>query len=390
MMVSAMSLVISTAALVGYQLAGDKSYATLPVAASLVATMLTTIPAAVLMHRFGRRNGFMFASVIALLGVALLVYATVHKQFWLFLFAIMSVGFFNGFGNYYRFTAADTVDPEHKSRAISYVLLGGVVAAFVGPNLANLTRNLIPGAEFAGSYSMLFVFYFVSLVLQFFLKVPKQGDLLHGSAEGEARPLTEIIKQPKFIVAIISGMLGYGIMSFVMTATPLAMQQHKFPFSDTAFVIQWHLLGMFLPSFFTGALINRFGLKKIMLLGTLVGFGCVSINLLGSTTMHFFFGLLMLGVSWNFLFVGATTMLTETYRPAERFKTQAVNDFTVFTTVALSSLSAGAVQHLYGWKFVNMGVLPLYIIILISLLALGYRERKEKVSLDPVTQEFRF
>jgi MFS family permease len=383
MMVSAMSLVISTAALVGYQLAADKSYATLPVAASLVATMLTSIPAAILMQRIGRRGGFMFASVVALLGAALLVYATVHKQFWLFLFAIMSVGFFNGFGNYYRFTAADVVDEAHKSRAISYVLLGGVVAAFVGPNLANLTRTLIPGAEFAGSYATLFAFYSASLLLQAFLKLPNRTDLLHEHEQGESRSLAIIIRQPKFIVAIISGMLGYGIMSFVMTATPLAMQQHHFPFSNTAFVIQWHILGMFLPSFFTGSLINRIGVKKVMLLGTLIGFGCVTVNLLGTTTTHFFVALLMLGVSWNFLFVGATTMLTETYLPAERFKTQAVNDFTVFTTVALSSLSAGAVQHLFGWKFVNLGVIPLYAIILISLLTLGYKERKSKINPIP-------
>jgi len=380
MMVSAMSLVISTAALVGFQLAADKSYATLPVAASLVATMFTTIPAAILMQRIGRRNGFMFASIVALMGTGLLVYATMHKQFWLFLFAIMSVGFFNGFGNYYRFTAADVVDDAHKSRAISYVLLGGVVAAFVGPNLANLTRTLIPGAEFAGSYATLFGFYTISLLLQSFLKLPSRSDLLQEHAGGELRSLSQIMRQPKFLVALVSSMLGYGIMSFVMTATPLAMQHRHFPFSDTAFVIQWHILGMFLPSFFTGNLINRFGVKKVMLTGTVIGFGCVSVNLLGTSTTHFFIALLMLGVSWNFLFVGATTMLTETYLPAERFKTQAVNDFTVFTTVALSSLSAGAVQHLFGWKFVNLSVIPFYAIILISLLALGYRERKDRAA----------
>jgi len=378
MMVSAMSLVISTAALVGYQLAADKSYATLPVAASLVATMLTSIPAALLMQRVGRRNGFMFASVVALLGAGLLFYSIRHGQFWLFMVAIMSIGFFNGFGNYYRFTAADVADEEHKSRAISYVLLGGVVAAFVGPNLANLTRTWIPGAEFAGSYITLFGFYSASLLLQFFLKLPGRGDLLHEHAKGSSRPLAQIIRQPKFIVAIISGMLGYGIMSFVMTATPLAMQHRHFPFSDTAFVIQWHILGMFLPSFFSGSLINRIGLKKVMLLGATIGLGCVAINLLGTTTTHFFVALLMLGISWNFLFVGATTMLTETYTPAERFKTQAVNDFTVFTTVALSSLSAGAVQHLFGWRIVNMSVIPLFTIILIALLTLGYKERKNK------------
>ena len=382
-MISAMSLVVSTAALVGYRLAEDKSYATLPVAASLIATMLTSIPAALLMQRIGRRNGFMFASVIALLGVGLLVYSIEHNQFWFFLLAIMSIGFFNGFGNYYRFTAADVADTDHKSRAISYVLLGGVVAAFVGPNLASLTRTWVPGAEFAGSYFMLFIFYGASLILQFFLKLPHQDDLLQERARGDSRPLSRIIRQPKFIVAVISGMLGYGVMSFVMTATPLAMQHRHFPFSDTAFVIQWHLLGMFLPSFFTGSMISRIGLKKVMLLGTLIGMGCVAINLAGTTTTHFFVALLMLGISWNFLFVGATTMLTETYTPAERFKTQAVNDFSVFTTVAVSSLSAGAVQHMFGWRIVNYSVIPLLVIVLVSLLMLGYRDRKNKINPIP-------
>lgn len=382
MMVSAMSLIVSTAALVGYQLAADKSYATLPVATGMIATMFASIPAAMLMQRIGRRNGFMLASVIALCGAGLMTYAIISKQFWLFLVAIMFIGVFNGFGNYYRFTAADAVDEEHKSRAISYVLLGGVVAAFVGPNLANWTHNWIPNADFAGSYVMLLVVYALSLLLQSFLKLPNQADLLHEHAAGEARPLGKIMKQPRFIVAVISGMLGYGIMAFVMTATPLAMQHRHFPFSDTAFVIQWHVLGMFLPSFFTGHLINRIGLKKVMLLGTLIGIGCAVINLTGTSTNHFFVALLMLGVSWNFLFVGATTLLTETYTPAERFKTQAVNDFTVFTVVAISSLSAGAVQHMYGWEMVNYSAIPLFIVILISLVTLVYKERKGKI--EPV------
>jgi MFS family permease len=382
MMVSAMSLIVSTSALVGYNLASDKSYATAPLAVGLIATMVASIPAAMWMQRIGRKAGFMTASLIGIAGSGLLALSITHHLFWLFISASALIGIFNAFGNYYRFTAADAVDEEHKSRAISLVLAGGVIAAVVGPNLANYTKFLIPNAEFAASYAILMVFYAVSLILQGLLRLPKQTDLLHAHEPGTARPLREIVRQPKFIVAVICGMLGYGIMSFVMTATPLAMQHRHMPFSDTAFVIQWHVLGMFVPSFFTGNLINRFGVKKIMLVGTLVGLGCAAINIVGSSTTHFFYGLLLLGISWNFLFVGATALLTETYHPAERFKTQAVNDFIVFTIVAVSSLSAGVINHMFGWKVINYSVIPLYLIALISIVMLRYTERRKPV--DPV------
>ncbi len=379
-MVSAMSLLVSTSALVGYQLADDKSFATLPIAAGLVATMLASIPAAMLMQRVGRKAGFLFASVLGLIGAGLLTLAITERLFWLFMAATIFIGIFNGFGNYYRFTAADVVDEAHKSRAISLVLAGGVIAAIVGPNLANYARFMIPDAEFAGSYAALLGFYALSIVLQSFLKLPKQSDLLHAEKAGSSRSLKEIARQPKFIVAVICGMLGYGIMVFVMTATPLAMQHRQLPFSDTAFVIQWHVLGMFVPSFFTGHLINRFGLRKIMLLGTLIGLGCVVINIMGTSTNHFFAALLLLGVSWNFLFVGATTLLTETYTPTEQFKTQAANDFIVFTVVAIASLSAGAIHHMFGWQAVNYSVIPLLLIILVSLIMLGHKEQKKTIN----------
>lgn len=378
-MVSAMSLIVATAALVGYQLAEDKSYATLPMAVGLMATMLASIPAAMMMQRVGRKASFMFASVLGLIGAALLTLAITEKLFWLFMTAIVFIGIFNGFGNYYRFTAADAVDEAHKSRAISLVLAGGVIAAIIGPNLANITRLSIPGAEFAGGYATLLGFYVLSFILQSFLKLPEQSDLLHTETTNTSRSLKEIARQPKFIVAVTCGMLGYGIMAFVMTATPLAMQHRHMPFSDIAFVIQWHVLGMFVPSFFTGHLIHRFGLKKIMFAGVLIGLACVVINIVGSSTDHFFVALLLLGICWNFLFVGATTLLTETYKPSEKFKTQAMNDFIVFTVVAIASLSAGAVHHMYSWQAVNYSVIPLFVIILISLMMLSNKERKDSV-----------
>jgi len=382
MMVSSMSLIVSTSALVGYNLASDKSYATAPLAVGLIATMLASIPAALWMQRVGRKAGFMSASVIGFAGAGLLALSITQHLFWLFIAASALIGLFNAFGNYYRFTAADAVDEAHKSRAISLVLAGGVIAAVVGPNLANYTKSLIPNADFAASYAFLMIFYAISLLLQGFLKLPKKSDLLRTKESGTARPLRDIVRQEKFVVAVICAMLGYGVMSFVMTATPLAMQHRHMPFSDTAFVIQWHVLGMFIPSFFTGHLINRFGVKRIMALGALLGLGSTAINIVGASAMHFFYGLLLLGISWNFLFVGATALLTETYHPSEQFKTQAVNDFVVFTVVAISSLSAGAINHMFGWKVINYSAIPLYLAALASILMLRYREKRKPV--DPV------
>jgi len=190
------------------------------------------------------------------------------------------------------------------------------------------------------------------------------------------RRIQEIARQPKFIIALICGTLGYGIMSLIMTATPLAMDHHAHHFDDTSFVIQWHVLGMFAPSFFTGFLIERFGLRTILRLGALFGFGCVAINLGGTSVWHFWTALFLLGLSWNFLFIGATTLLTETYTSSEKARTQASNDFAVFTSVTLSSLSAGALQHHFGWAMVNVGVLPLLAVIWIAIVALGKVDNK--------------
>ena len=375
LMMSAMSLITATSSLVGYELATNKSYATLPFATILIATMLTSIPAAKLMERIGRKYSFILASTIGIAGGIISTLGIIQHDFWIFLSASLLIGIFNGFGIYYRFTAADAVDDKYKARAISYVMAGGVLAAIIGPNLANHTQTLIEHAHFAGSYASIILLYVLTLALLSFLKLPEQAAFTDTHISGAARPIKQIIRQPKCIVAIICGMLGYGVMSFVMTATPLAMHHHAYPFSETAFVIQWHVLGMFAPSFVTGHLIRRFGLISIMSIGAIFGLLCVAINLNGTTTTHFFFGLLLLGISWNFLFIGATTMLTETYTRPERFKTQALNDFIVFTVVAIASLSAGALQHRYGWQTVNYGAIPAMVIILLSLLWLQLNNR---------------
>lgn len=381
LMMSSTTLVVATSALVGYALAANKAYATLPFALQLIATMLTSIPAAMLMRRIGRQRGFMLATLLGMGGASLCTFAILNGSFPLFLSGTFLLGTFNGFGNYYRFTAADAVDPAHKSRAISFVLAGGVIAAIVGPNLANLTRDLITQAAFAGSYAAIIGVYVLSLLILSLLALPNtHTQATHARHAG--RPLRQIMQQPKFIVAVICAMLGYGVISLVMTATPLAMHHHAHPFSDTSFVIQWHVLGMYVPSFFTGHLIQRFGLLRIMLLGSVFGLACVAINLTGTTVTHFWIALVFLGISWNFLFIGATTLLTETYRSEEMFKTQAVNEFIVFSTVSAASLSAGALQHLYGWQAVNLGAIAPLVIISGSLLWLRFSTTSPVVVTD--------
>lgn len=375
---SGTSLVVATTALVGYELADDKTYASLPFALQLLSTMLTSIPAAILMSRIGRKAAFLMATIIAVLGGLTCTIAIMQHQFSLFLLGGILLGMFAGFANYYRFTAADNVDKEHKSRAISYVLAGGVLAAIIGPNLANLTRDSIAQASFAGSYASTIVLYVLSFILLVFLKLPNQQRIGIEIPHKRGRPLVQIARQPGFIIAIICGMLGYATMSLVMTATPLAMQQHAHPFADTSFVIQWHVLAMFAPSFFTGHLIRRFGLFWIMLTGALCGIACVIINLNGTDIPHFWFALVLLGLCWNFLFIGATTLLTETYTTEERFKTQAINDFLVFSMVASASLTAGVLQHNYGWQAVNYSALPALFIILLSLAWL-YRLKQDNL-----------
>ncbi len=377
MAMSGASLTVTTAALVGFELAEDKSLSTLPLAMQFIAVMLTSIPAAMIMNRLGRKPGFLISTLFAISGAAIAAWSIINQQFIGFVIGGVLIGMFNGFANYFRFAAADSVDFNHKSRAISLVLAGGVIAAVIGPNLAKYTQHSVQDADFAGSYAALIVLYVMAVLALSLLRLPHHK---HDVDTGpEQRPLKEIIKQPEWVVAVICGMLGYGVMSFVMTATPLAMKHHAHDFSDTSFVIQWHVLAMFAPSFFTGSLIRKFGELSIMTMGALMGIACVIINLAGSSVSHFWIALFLLGISWNFLYVGATTLVTHTYHASERFKVQAVNDFIIFSTVAFASLSAGYLQHHYGWRSVNVGVLPLLAIVLISIAYLKFSNRKLSV-----------
>jgi len=347
-----------------------------------ITTMLGSVPASLLLEKIGRRKGFMLATFLGMSASAISTYAIIIHQFWMFVFGIGMIGLFNSFGNYFRFAAADAVTVNYKSRAISYVMLGGVIAAFIGPNLANFAKDWVTDAEFAGSYAVIMVIYILMLLTLSAISLPHPAaNEKLDTPHQKARPLKIIAKQPKFIVAIICAMLGYGVMSLVMTATPLAMKHDNHSFSDTSFIIQYHLLGMFIPSFFTGSLISYLGIYRILTAGVLSGFGCVAINLSGHDVYHYWAALVLLGLCWNFLFVGGTTLLTETYYPVERAKTQALNDFIVFSTAALASLSAGYLQHQFGWKMVNLGVIPPLLLVLASLLWIQTKPFEQRISL---------
>lgn len=374
LMMSGNTLMVTTSALVGFSLATDKSLATLPLAMQFLATMLVTIPASFVMKRHGRRMGFLLGTMLGITGAMLLAVAIYQHSFWLFVLGASLIGMFNGFGVYYRFAAVDAADDDYKSRAISYVMAGGVIAALVGPNLANWTMEW-SRLPFAGSYLALCGIYLLSILALPFLQIPQPTEL---EQQAKGRSLRQIIRQPVFIVALLGAMLGYGVMSLVMTATPLAMKHSQISFSDTAMVIQWHVLGMFAPSFFTGHLIRFFGVLRIMLAGVLLYVVTVATNLNGTGLWDYWLALLLLGVGWNFLYVGGTTLLTESYRPEEKAKVQALNDFMIFTTVTLTSVSAGVLQYYFGWQVVNMGVIPILLIILVAIVWLMMQRRKER------------
>ncbi len=383
MMMSSTSLMVTSAALVGRNLANDPALATAPLAAAFVSTMLASVPAAWLMHRIGRKAGFVLASFIGATGATLAAWSIVQGAFWGFVGAAALIGTHNAFGNYYRFAAADSSPREQKGRAISWILAGGVLAAFIGPNLANLGHDWIGNAPFAGGFLAVMLLYLAAAAALSLLRLPPQAEDRPDDTE-PVRPLREIARQPAYRVALICATLGYGVISLVMTATPLAMSHHHHSLPDAAFVIQWHVLAMFAPSFFTGRLIDRWGIPCILILGALAGLACVIVNLNGTSVSHFWAALVLLGLSWHFLFIGATTLLTRCYRPSEKTRVQASNDFAVFTTVTLSSLSAGALQHLFGWQLVNLGVVPMLLVALGAALWFARHERDNTIQAAPL------
>jgi len=374
---TANAVVVTASALAGQQLAPGSGLATLPFSLQFVVAMAATFPASLLMKRLGRRLGFACGAGFGLASGVLGCLALLGGRFGLFCLAGALYGGFMGFAQYYRFAAADAAPPAWQPRAIALVLAGGVVAALAGPELAKATTTLFAPVLFAGCYAVVAALALATLGVLAFVTIPPPG---REERQASGRPLLEIARQPTFVVALLGAMVAYATMSLVMTATPLAMLACAHAFSDAAFVIQWHILGMFAPSFFSGRLISRFGASRVMLVGCGLLVLAVAINLSGVSVMQFWAALLLLGVGWNFMFVGATTLLTTTYRAAEKAKVQGLNDLLVLATVALASLSSGALQHLVGWSAVNLGVL----LPLLGALAAMLRLRRQMASARPL------
>jgi len=277
-------------------------------------------------------------------------------SFPLFCFGTFMIGSSNGFAQQYRFAAAELADDRFRAKAISLVLAGGVISGMFGLEAAKWSRDLFSPVLFAGCFAMVVALQLAAATLLTFVRLPAPPP--RDPIRGSGRPLGQIVRQPLFVVALLCGMVGYGVMSLVMTATPIAMIGCGFAFTDAAFVIQWHILGMYGPSFFTGHLIARFGLTPILLTGAALLLACCGINLAGLAEGNFWVANLLLGIGWNFLFIGGTTLLTRTYAPEERAKVQALNDFTIFGTSTLSSFSSGALLAGFGWQTVQLTVMP--------------------------------
>lgn len=373
LMMSVNSLMVTTAAIIGSELTDNPELASLPLAIQFVAVTATTIPASLLMRAIGRRAGFLLASVIGITGAVCGAMGIYLESFPLFCIGTIGTGIYTGFGHYFRFAAIEVATPGKRNSAISYVLAGGVAAAFIGPNLAHLGKDFFALTYLGSLLAVVMLYAFNGVNFLFIRLAPPIAPELRSST----RPMLRIALQPAFIAAVTSATVGYSVMVLLMTATPLAMIHHLHYFGDVAFVIQWHTLGMFVPSFFTGHLINRFGVQRIVLCGAALMLSSILTNLNGTSVGHFWAALLALGVGWNFMFIGGTSLLSDSYRPEESAKAQAFNDFVVFSAAAISSFSAGALLHWMGWQRVNYAAIPLLLLALLAQLGLwSYRRRK--------------
>lgn len=359
--------------LVGLALAPYGWMATLPVTGYVVGGALSAMPVSRLQARAGRKRSFQIGLVVAMLSCAVCALAVSTRSFWLLLAGTMVAGFYNANGALYRFAGPELVAPEHKERAISWVLAGGIAGAFIGPNLASATRAWFE-VPFAGAYFALIGVGALGLVVMSFIRFPQHHPPVAGAPAG--RSTAELFRQPVFAVAVIAAALGYGVMNLLMSVTPIAMQQCQLPFSSAALVLEWHVLGMFVPSFFTGHLIKRFGALPIMAVGVLLEAACIAVALSGVDLMQFLLALAILGVGWNFLFVGGTTLLTTTYSSVEKHKAEGAMNFCVFATMAVTSFASGALVTTQGWTWLNLGSLPVVALIGAALLWLAAVRRR--------------
>ena len=358
--------------LVGLALAPFGWLATLPVMGYVVGGALGTGPVAWTQRRFGRKTSFMLGLVVALGSALLCAFAAYIQSFWLLCTATLIAGYYSANGQLYRFASAELAAPEAREKAVSWVMAGGLLGAVLGPNLASFTKGLL-ATPFVGAYLALVVVALVAMAVLACMDFPEVSTR---TAVSGGRSLAVIARQPAFLVAAGAGALSYGIMNLLMAATPLAMQHHGMPFADTAFVLEWHVIGMFAPGFFTGHLIKRFGVLPVMTCGGLLNLVCIIVALSGTELHHFTASLFLLGVGWNFLFTGATTLSLSTYAPEEKDRAQGAMNFCVFAVMALSSLTSGMLVTTQGWTILNVGSLVPLMAIFAGLIWLGYSDRK--------------
>lgn len=360
--------------LVGFALAPEPWLATLPVMAYVVGSAMATTLVAKVQQRLGRKRSFQIALLVALFSSLLCAFATLEKQFWLLNLGTVVAGFYNANAQLYRFAAAELADKTAKEKAISWVLAGGILGAVLGPNLASWTRDWFM-QPFAGAYITLAGVAVIAFAVISQIQFPeKRVD----SNQEPGRPLSEIMRQPLFIVCTLTAALAYGVMNLLMAATPLAMEACQFSFDKTAWVLEWHVIGMFAPGFFTGALIKRVGVMWVLRMGVALNIACVLIALSGITFFHFLTALFLLGVGWNFLFTSSTTLALEAYRPSERDKAQGAINFFVFLATALSALSSGVLITTQGWTLLNLGSIVPLTIIALALMWLGVQRKPAK------------
>jgi MFS family permease len=358
--------------LVGLQLAPTAWLATLPITAYVAGGALSAGLVARHQRKVGRRRAFRVGLLWGIGSTALCAFAAWQRSFGLLLAGTLAAGYYQANASLYRFAAAEVVAPGAREKAISWVLAGGILGGVFGPNLASASRDWL-AQPFVGSYLALVVLAGVAWVLIGRIDFPPLP--VASPTGGAGRPLREIARQPVFVVAVAAAALGYGVMNLLMAATPIAMAQCSHPFSAAALVLEWHVLGMFLPSFFTGHLIRRFGALPVMTAGLVLNIGCVAFALSGTDLMHFIGALFVLGVGWNFLYVGGSTLLGQAHRPEERTTAQGAMDFWVYTTMTVTSFSSGALVTTGGWQSMNLGSLVPLALLGLALAWLARHQR---------------
>ena len=366
--------------LVGLSLAPYPWMATLPVMGYVVGGALSTGLVAASQRRWGRKRSFQLGLIVALLSAGMGIVAVQQQSFWLLVAITVMAGYYSANGHLYRFAAAELTDSAYREKAVSLVMAGGLIGAVIGPNLANLTKTWLT-VPFAGAYLALTVLALVSLAVISQIDFPPMLEKVVQSDQG--RPLAEILRQPVFMVAALAASVSYGVMNLLMAATPLAMQVCGMPFSDTAWVLEWHVIGMFAPGFFTGSLIRRFGVLPVMGVGVLLTLVCIVIAISGTDLHYFVSALFLLGVGWNFLFTGSTTLSLDAYRPEEKDRAQAAINFCVFAMMSLSSFASGALLTTQGWGWLNAGSL---VPLVLTAGALLWLARVTRESLVPDSQ----